>query len=204
MISIIDYGLGNVGAFFNIYREMNIDVRYVKNRDELKGSTKLILPGVGSFDLAMKLFQDSGMSEAVTEMVFNQKIPILGICVGMQMLADSSDEGHLPGLGWIPGKVKKIDESNIKQRTHLPHMGWNDIVVRGKNLLFQGLEKDAKFYFLHSYFFDSANSETVLADVEYGNIIPCAVGSDNVYGVQFHPEKSHSYGAKLLKNFAEL
>jgi len=204
VISIIDYGLGNVGAFFNMYREMNLEVRLVRNIDELAGSSKLILPGVGSFDLAMRLFKESGMCEAVTDMVLDKKIPVLGICVGMQMLADSSEEGQLSGLGWISGKVKKIDESNLNQRTHLPHMGWNDIVLKKESLLFKGLEENAKFYFLHSYYFDSSSRESILAEVEYGNTIPCAVGNGNVYGVQFHPEKSHRYGAKLLKNFAEL
>lgn len=204
MISIIDYGLGNVGAFYNMYREMNIPVRLVKTKEELEGSSKLILPGVGSFDLAMTLFKESGMCELATEMVLEKKIPVLGICVGMQMLANSSEEGELPGLGWIAGEVKKIDDSKLTHRTHLPHMGWNDVIVKGKQTLFSGLEEKAKFYFLHSYYFHAKEDQSVLAEVEYGSVIPCAVGKGNVFGVQFHPEKSHSYGARLLKNFAEL
>lgn len=204
MISIIDYGLGNVGAFANMYREMNIPTRLVRNVNELEGSTKFILPGVGSFDLAMNLFRNSGMCEKVTEMVLEKKIPVLGICVGMQMLANSSEEGKESGLGWIPGQVKKIDDSKLHHRTHLPHMGWNDIKVRSGEKLFVGLEENAKYYFLHSYFFHSESSEDVLAEVEYGEVFPCAVGKENVFGVQFHPEKSHHYGSKLLKNFAEI
>lgn len=204
MISIIDYGLGNVQAFANMYREMNIPTRLVRNLEELEGSTRFILPGVGSFDLAMKLFRESGMCEKVTEMVLEKKIPVLGICVGMQMLADSSEEGKEAGLGWVPGQVKKIDESKLTHRTHLPHMGWNDIKVKPGQKLFKGLEEGAKFYFLHSYYFHSDKPENVLAEVEYGQLFPCVVGRDNIYGVQFHPEKSHSFGSKLLKNFAEI
>ena len=204
MISIIDYGLGNVGAFANMYREMNIPARLAKNVKDLEGSSKLILPGVGSFDLAMNFFRDSGMFEKVSEMVLKDGIPVLGICVGMQMMANSSEEGLTSGLGWIPGKVKKIDESKLLQRTRLPHMGWNDVKVRGENPLFLGLENDAKFYFLHSFYFNTEIDENIVAEVEYGDTFPCVVGKNNIYGVQFHPEKSHRYGARLLKNFAEL
>ncbi len=204
MISIIDYGLGNVHAFANMYREMNIPTRLVHNLEELEGSTRFILPGVGSFDLAMKLFKESGMCEKVSEMVLEKNIPVLGICVGMQMLANSSEEGKEAGLGWISGKVKKIDESKLSQRTHLPHMGWNDIKVKPDQKILKGLEEKAKFYFLHSYYFQSDKTENVLAEVEYGQQFPCVVGRKNIYGVQFHPEKSHSFGSKLLKNFAEI
>jgi imidazole glycerol-phosphate synthase subunit HisH len=203
MIAIIDYGLGNVGAFFNMYREMNIPAKIVKSVEELQGANKFILPGVGSFDLAMNLFKNSSMFEQVSENVLIKKVPVLGICVGMQMLASSSEEGKEKGLGWVPGVVKRIDDSKLKQRTHLPHMGWNDVEAKEANL-FKGFETGAKFYFLHSYYFNADHEKNVLAKVEYGEIFPCAVGKDNIFGVQFHPEKSHHYGSKLLKNFAEI
>lgn len=204
MISIIDYGLGNVQAFANMYREMNIPARLVRTVEELEGSTRFILPGVGSFDLAMTLFKNSGMFEKVSELVLEKKVPVLGICVGMQMLADSSEEGKEKGLGWVHGQVKKIDESKLSHRTHLPHMGWNDVLVKANQKLFKGLEKDARFYFLHSFYFSSESQENVIAEVEYGQVFPCTVGRENIYGVQFHPEKSHHYGSQLLKNFAEI
>ncbi|MFA7184989.1 MAG: imidazole glycerol phosphate synthase subunit HisH, partial [Victivallales bacterium] len=131
-------------------------------------------------------------------------IPVLGICVGMQVLAESSEEGHEKGLGWIRGTVKKIDSSQFKQRTHLPHMGWNDIRPVKECGLFKGINDDARFYFLHSYYFSCADKDDVLAVTEYGSEFACAVNSKNIYGVQFHPEKSHRYGIQLLKNFTEL
>ncbi|MFY7994478.1 MAG: imidazole glycerol phosphate synthase subunit HisH [Bacteriovoracaceae bacterium] len=204
MISIIDYGLGNVGAFANMYREMNIPARLVRNESDLLGSTKFILPGVGSFDLAMNLFKNSGMYEKVSVLVLEQKIPLMGICVGMQMLANTSEEGQVAGLGWIPGHVKKIDDSKLSQITHLPHMGWNDVRILSEKKLFSGLETDSLFYFLHSYYFHADHESDVLASVEYGDVFPCAVGRGNIYGVQFHPEKSHHFGSRLLKNFAEI
>ena len=131
-------------------------------------------------------------------------VPVLGVCVGMQILAGSSDEGKLAGLGWIGGRVKRFDESRLPRPARLPHMGWNDVVPKNGAQLFSGLEQDSRFYFLHSYYFDCASNDNVLATSEYGTAFNCAVSSNNIYGVQFHPEKSHSYGTRLLKNFAEL
>ena len=204
MITIIDYGLGNVLAFTNVYKRLNIPARVAKNADDLDGATKLILPGVGDFDHAMQLLQNSDMRETLDEMVVEHAIPVMGICVGMQILAHSSAEGELPGLGWIDGKVLKFEPNGNPQRMRLPHMGWNDVTPRGKSDLFSGLEEDARFYFLHSYYFDCKSDAEVMAEAEYGQPFACAVQSRNVIGVQFHPEKSHHYGSQLLKNFADL
>ena len=204
MITIIDYGLGNILAFINVYKRLNVPVNVAKNAVELAGSTKLILPGVGAFDHAMQLLKQSGMRETLDNLVLQQGVPVLGICVGMQILALSSDEGKLSGLGWIDGQVKKFDVSSLPHSTHLPHMGWNDIKPVTAHPLFVGLEKDARFYFLHSYYFKCNNAEDVLAESEYGATFSCTVRHKNIYGVQFHPEKSHHYGVQLLKNFAEL
>lgn len=201
MITIIDYGLGNVLAFLNVYKRLNIAVAVAKTSSELRSATKLILPGVGAFDHAMSLLQQSGMQETLTEMVLERSIPVLGVCVGMQILATSSEEGRLPGLGWIDGGVRKFDIA--RQRTRLPHMGWNDVNPVRPAPLFAGLESNARFYFLHSYYFHCARSEDVLAEARYGSTFSCAVKSGRILGVQFHPEKSHHYGARLLKNFAE-
>jgi imidazole glycerol-phosphate synthase subunit HisH len=204
MITIVNYGLGNILAFANLYRRMNVPVAVATRAADLEGASKLILPGVGAFDHAMELLDGSGMREKLDEMVLRQAVPVLGVCVGMQILAGSSDEGQLPGLGWIEGRVRRFDETTLQQPPRLPHMGWNDVVPTGGARLFAGLEQDSRFYFLHSYYFDCASNDNVLATSEYGIAFGSAVRSKDIYGVQFHPEKSHDYGVRLLKNFAEL
>lgn len=200
MISIIDYGLGNVLAFRNVFERLNIPVAVARTAGDLEKSTKLILPGVGAFDHAMERLYASGMHSSIEELVVHQKMPVLGVCVGMQMLADSSEEGKRPGLGWIPGAVKKFRGPSLA----LPHMGWNDVTPALSTRLFAGMENDARFYFLHSYCFDCEDSQDVLAVSDYGGRFTCAVNHGKIYGVQFHPEKSHHWGWQLLKNFAEL
>jgi glutamine amidotransferase len=204
MITIVDYGLGNILAFANVYKRLNIPIAVAKNAAELKDASKVILPGVGAFDHAMERLAASGMRETLDELVLNRKVPVVGICVGMQMLAKSSDEGQLPGLGWIDGRVKKFDSSTLLHHTRLPHMGWNDVKPVIEHKLFAALEADARFYFLHSYYFECARAENILATANYGEEFSCAVHSSNIYGVQFHPEKSHHFGTQLLKNFADL
>lgn len=204
MITIIDYGLGNVLAFVNVYKRENIPVKVARTAADLEGATRLILPGVGSFDHAMVQLTQSGMREPLETMVVRDKMPVVGICVGMQMLADGSDEGTEAGLGWVPGRVRKFDASLLPAGTLLPHMGWNDVKPTAPGGLFRELEQDARFYFLHSYYFECAQASDALAYTDYGPAFSCAVRRDNVYGVQFHPEKSHHFGARLLSNFAEV
>lgn len=204
MITVIDYGLGNVLAFVNVYNRLNIPVAVAKSANDLVNASKLILPGVGSFDHAMQQFDQSGMRQPVEQLVLQNAMPVMGICVGMQMLAKCSDEGELPGLGWIDGKVKKFDLSIMPRGTNLPHMGWNDVKPVVDGGLFKGMEQDARFYFLHSFYFECYQQPNVLAVTDYGGHFSCAVRRDNVYGVQFHPEKSHHFGSQLLKNYAEV
>lgn len=204
MIVLIDYGVGNISAFLNIYKQLNIPARTAKTVAELEGAEKLILPGVGHFDYAMQRFNDSGMRETVDEMVRTGKKPVIGICVGMQMMAKSSDEGQLPGLGWIDAHVEKFSDSQRSAKMPLPHMGWNDVYALKNNPLFTGLEQDARFYFLHSYYFKCTLPQDAVAEAEYGIRFTAAVNHENVYGIQCHPEKSHHFGIQLLKNFAEL
>lgn len=204
MITIIDYGLGNIKAFANIYKKLGIEVFIANKAEDLKNATKLILPGVGHFDYAMNRFNNSGMREEVDFMVFEKKIPVIGICVGMQIMAKSSEEGVEEGLGWIDAEVKRLDVSSLKHSTQLPHMGWNDIVAVQPSALLHELESQSRFYFLHSYYFDCKYKENILAQAEYGKVFTCAVNRDNVYGVQFHPEKSHHYGIQLLQNFSNI
>lgn len=204
MITIVDYGLGNILAFANVYKRLNIDIAFAKCAEDLVGATKIILPGVGAFDHAMERLERSGMRQRLDELVLDEKVPVLGICVGMQILASSSDEGQLPGLSWIDGRVKGFKSASQVEQLACPHMGWNDVTPVQGNRLFKDLEQDAKFYFLHSYYIDCNINDDIAATTHYGFNFACAVQHRNIYGVQFHPEKSHHYGQQLLKNFGEI
>lgn len=204
MITIVSYGLGNVRAFANLYDRIGVPVTIANDAASLRGAERIILPGVGAFDHAMSLLNQSGMREPLDELVLEKRVPVLGVCVGMQIMASGSEEGTLPGLGWIPGKVRKLHNAARSNTLVLPHMGWNDATPVGKGSLFAGLEQEALFYFLHSFAFECANDENVLALTDYGHRFASAVHNDNASGVQFHPEKSHHFGTRLLQNFAEL
>lgn len=204
MITIIDYGLGNVQAIANIYHRLNVPVTFAREPRELKDALKVVLPGVGAFDWAMTRLNASGMRAALDALARDAACDVLGICVGMQMLARRSDEGELPGLGWVTGEVKLFEAGRFSDRTRLPHMGWNDVSPRAEDPLFEGLAEGARFYFLHSYYFQASSGTDVVATADYAGPFACAVRSGRVWGVQFHPEKSHQWGIRLLKNFAEL
>lgn len=206
MIAVINYGVGNVQAFVNVYQRLQIPVMVASTAEDIKLATKLILPGVGHFDHAMQSFNKSGLREIVEAQVLEKNIPILGVCVGMQMLASRSDEGAEAGLGWIQGEVKSLKNFiPTGPKLPLPHMGWNDVVTDMDSPLFrQFASEDSRFYFLHSFYFDCDNpNDSCIAKTDYGSGFCCAVSANNVYGVQFHPEKSHRFGVRLLKNFAE-
>ena len=205
MIGLISYGLGNINAFTNIYKSLNIPFKIVNDIEELENVKKLILPGVGAFDDAMNKFNDSGLRTPIEKMVLKNKIPILGVCVGMQMLGNASDEGTKEGLGWVDGEVKLFDTSNIPYQTKLPHMGWNSISLVNENEpIFNQIKTRDRFYFLHSYYFKCNDDRQAIAQSNYGFNFSCALRKDNIYGVQFHPEKSLKNGIKLLHNFANL
>jgi imidazole glycerol-phosphate synthase subunit HisH len=204
MITLIDYGVGNIFAFQNVYKRLNIPTKIAKSQEDLNDAIKLILPGVGSFDYAMNRLNDSGMREKLDELVLGKKIPVIGICVGMQMMGNRSDEGKEEGLKWIDSEILKFDENLVEQRTKLPHMGWNNVTPVKNHPLFIGLDKEAIFYFLHSFYFKCNNPADSIAVSDYGLSFSSAVNKDNMYGIQFHPEKSHQYGEKLLHNFAKL
>jgi imidazole glycerol-phosphate synthase subunit HisH len=204
MIGIVDYGSGNIRAIGNVYSRLDIKFKVVKSAQDFVGVRKIVLPGVGAFDQVVRQLEESGFRDILGERVVKEGMPALGICVGMQILAKASEEGVCAGLGWIEGFVKRLDTTLLPNRTRLPHMGWNDVSPERADGLFEGLGSDAQFYFLHSYVFVCENSENVLAKSQYGESFACAVRKDNIYGVQFHPEKSHHFGVRLLRNFAEM
>ncbi|MBA3677878.1 MAG: imidazole glycerol phosphate synthase subunit HisH [Sphingosinicella sp.] len=203
MIAIVDYGLGNVHAFINIYKRLNIPAASARTAEELAVAERIILPGVGAFDHAMERLQQSGMRDALDKLVQVDGKPVLGVCVGMQMMADRSEEGKRPGLGWIAGDVVRFDEKNFNHRTHLPHMGWNDVEPCVDEALFAGVESP-KFYFLHSYHYAPAAEADILAKTTYGATFASALRRGKIFGTQFHPEKSHRWGVSLLANFAKI
>jgi glutamine amidotransferase len=203
MITIVNYGLGNVLAFANVFKGLNVPVSIARDASELEAATKVILPGVGAFDHAMELLERSGMRPVLDRKALEERVPVLGICVGMQILAESSEEGQRPGLGWIKGRVRKFDARRLSHKTLLPHMGWNDVSPRQPGGLLRDLESGARFYFLHSYYFDCEQDNDILATSEYAGTFCSVVARGNIRGVQFHPEKSHHFGTQLLKNFAE-
>lgn len=203
MIAIIDYGSGNVGAIMNILRQRKIPHLLSGDLVELEQADRYILPGVGAFDPTMQTLLDAGIVDVLNEQVLERGKPILGICVGMHLLAEGSDEGELPGLGWISGRVRRIDTAQLPAAPRLPHMGWNSVSVSKGAQLFDGIDPEHGFYFLHSYYFDATDPAHVAARVDYGGALPCAVERANVFGMQFHPEKSHGNGIRIFANFAE-
>lgn len=204
MITIINYGSGNLRAICNIYDQLKIPYKIANNGGEAQGAGKLFLPGVGAFDETISKLDDLGFREVLDHEVLVNKVPIMGICVGMQVLADSSEEGSLRGLGYVKGVVKKLDEKIFDFKPKLPHMGWNSIFIEQESQLFHNIDTERGFYFLHSYFFECQDKNNSITTSFYGQEFTSTVNNNNVYGVQFHPEKSHRNGVNLLKNFAEL
>lgn len=204
MIGIIDYGSGNISAIKNIYEVLKIETLVVSKPKDLANVEKIILPGVGSFDQAMNSLNRSGIREELDNCVRQNRMPVLGICVGMQIMANGSEEGKENGLGWIDAQVKRFDDALIPHKPKTPHMGWNSLRSLADNLLLSGVEDDLGFYFVHSYYFSCYDENDEIAKSKYGLEFTCAVNKENVYGVQFHPEKSHANGIKLFENFAKI
>ena len=197
-VCIVDSGIGNIKAFKNIYDKLNINVEIASKKEQFVNATHLILPGVGTFDWAMSKLNESSLRETLDGLVLEKKIPILGICVGMQIMASQSEEGVLSGLNWIEGKVLKLDKDII-----LPHMGWNNVKLSNKSDLFNNIE-NFEFYFLHSYYYKTEDDKHILSMSKYGNPFTSAIYKGNIFGTQFHPEKSHKNGIKILENFVKI
>jgi len=205
MIVIIDYGLGNVNALYTVFKNLNIPVKISSSLSDLKNADKLILPGVGAYDYAMEKLNKSGIRDILNEQILIKKKDILGICVGMQMMAECSEEGQMDGLGWVKGDVLHFEHiKSDNKNMDIPHMGWNNITINKENPLLAELSNSSYFYFLHSYYFETHDNTNIVSTTKYGNHFVSTINKENIYGVQFHPEKSHQSGVQLLKNFSEL
>lgn len=203
MITVVDYGAGNIGSVLNMIRKVGGQAVASGQSDELLKAEKILLPGVGSFDNAMSRLKNLALIEVLQGRA-EAGVPFFGICLGMQLLSNNSEEGTLPGLGLIPGSVRRFKFDAEQAHLKIPHMGWNRAEPLREHSLCKGLENDARFYFVHSYFYECKNPEHVLFKSTYGSDFASGIQRENVMGVQFHPEKSHRYGMQLLKNFIEL
>ncbi|MDC0954959.1 imidazole glycerol phosphate synthase subunit HisH [Alphaproteobacteria bacterium] len=203
MIAIIDYGVGNMASIKNMFKKIGAEAIITKKHNDIERAEKLVLPGVGAFDVAMEKLQDSNVIDVLKHAVLQDKIPLLGICLGMHLLCKTSEEGALPGLGLVNARVKRFQ---LPSDYKVPHMGWNRVKVANQpnHILCHGLAKDARFYFVHSYFVEVHDASLALLNCNYGGEFIAAFAMDNIMACQFHPEKSHKFGMRLFKNFAGL
>ena len=199
MITIIDYGMGNLGSIENMIKKIGYKSLITSDIEEIKHADKLILPGVGAFDHGMKQLRESGLIEILNQKVSIEKTPILGICLGMQLMTKSSEEGTIKGLGWIDAESKKFASDELK----IPHMGWNIIKHKKLSKLFDENESEKRFYFVHSYCVSCNNKGDILTTTPYIYDFISSFERGNILGTQFHPEKSHKFGMSLIKNFVE-
>ena len=204
MICIVDYGAGNVLSVKNMLKKVGAnDVMISSNPTDIIDADKLILPGVGRFDFGMQRLIDSGLIDVLTEKVMVKKAPILGICLGAQLITQGSEEGLLSGLNWVPGKTVAF-KNRIESSFKIPHMGWNSVTNMNESPLYHDMPENSRFYFVHSYYLEMADPKHVVLTANYGKEFCAAYQMDNIYACQFHPEKSHKYGMKLMENFVNL
>lgn len=197
MISVLNYGLGNLGSVLNMLNHVRIPTKLISQPTEIAEASAILLPGVGSFDAGMKNLKERGLIDALNEKAVHKKTPILGICLGAQLLMDGSEEGTEKGLGWISGNARHF--SNLIQNKRIPHMGWSPI--ESNSPLFSNMDEDRRFYFVHSYYLNPTSGDHVLCTARYGENFVAGVQKENITGVQFHPEKSHQYGMQFFKNY---
>ena len=205
MITIVDYGMGNLGSIKNMFKYIGVEATIESDVDKIKNASKILLPGIGSFDTAMKKINEGDLKEVLNEKALKEQVPVLGICLGMQLLTNHSEEGKLEGLGWIPAKTISFKD-RIDKEYRVPHMGWNIVNKSNESQLIKGFEEfdETRFYFLHSYFVKVANEKNSIFKTNYGVEFDSGIQKDNIFGAQFHPEKSHKFGMKLFENFARI
>lgn len=201
MITIVDYDAGNIKSIQNMLRAIGATSMVSKSTEDLARASKIILPGVGHFDYGMGQLRASGLVDVLNLRVARDRTPLLGICLGAQLLTRGSEEGRSPGLGWIDAQTVKFDRSRMHETNRVPHIGWSQTVQTKQNPLSQGLGDDARFYFVHSYHIACDDPDQEILRAHYGYDFTCGVQKDNILGVQFHPEKSHRFGMQLLRNF---
>lgn len=204
MIVIVDYGMGNVGSIKNMLKKIGVPAMISAKPEHIRAAEKLILPGVGAFDHGMSNLTERGLIPLLNQKVIEERKPILGICLGMQLLVQSSEEGKMRGLGWIDAETRRFKFNGENSELKIPHMGWNPVKPVGEGLLFQGFPQPPRFYFVHSYHICCRHPEDVMGTTFYGYDFAAAIRRDNILGTQFHPEKSHKFGMQVLRNFAEL
>lgn len=203
MITILNYGLGNLSSILNMCRHLGLEAQISADEADICKADKLILPGVGHFKRGMDNLRESGLQALLNEEVLIKKKPVLGICLGAQLMTMHSEEGDSQGLEWVPAHTIRFDATQLG-KLRIPHMGWAEVLLQDKNLLWEDLPAEPRFYHVHSYHFQFTDPSMISATAHYGYEFACAFQKDNIYGVQFHPEKSHKYGMKILQNFANL
>lgn len=202
-VLIVDYDMGNIHSVVKKLQRLGIDPVVSSLAADIIKSDKLILPGVGHFEKAARQLLKLGLVEPLNEAVLGQRKPILGICLGMQLMTNRSDEGGGPGLGWIDAEVKKMEVRNTN-RYKVPHIGWTSVNIKKESKLMRGINDGDEFYFVHSYYCQCRSSKDVLTSSEYDGWFTSAIEKDNIFGVQYHPEKSHEVGIQLIRNFISL
>jgi glutamine amidotransferase len=203
MITIVDYGVGNLGSILNMLKKVGAKAQASSDPDVLRQADKLILPGVGAFDAGMKKLNETGLVPVLNELVLEEKVPVIGLCLGMQLMTRRSEEGTEAGLGWIDAETVRFKFGPENAQLKVPHMGWNTLDIRRLHPLVMNLGPDSRFYFVHSYHVVCQNEAEVVAYTDYGYPLAAIINKGNILGAQFHPEKSHKFGMQLLKNFAE-
>jgi len=201
VITLVDYGMGNLGSIRNMFKRIGVAVEVAADATALERASKILLPGVGAFDSAMQRINAGGLREVLERKALRERVPVMGICLGMQLLTRSSEEGGLPGLGWIPAVTRRFPQlPGLK----VPHMGWNVVSVVRAGPLTEGIGVDTRYYFVHSYYVHSDDRHDCVLSAHYGVTFDAVIAHDNLYGAQFHPEKSHRFGMAFLRNFASL